>query len=309
MTAAQHAAETVVIKAPRQMGKSSLLNRYRSVCEQAGKRFALLDLLEFADEEMADYPAFLTLLAQELWERLGQSPQAAPPRIGSQRDLTKYLERSLLAAIPDPVVIAFDEVDRVLGRAYQTNFASMLRVWHERRTARPPTAWASTGLAVVTSTEPYLFIKDVMRSPFNVGLQIELRVFNEAECGKLNRLYRARLSKSEIGQLMGLLNGHPHLTQLAFFALTGPNPTSFSSLLQKAAERDGPFGPHIRALENKLMDEAGEALLAAMKQIINDGKAPSREAFYRLQGAGLVRQDGARMVPVNQLYARFFGKM
>lgn len=104
--------------------------------------------------------------------------------------------------INEPIVIAFDEVDRVLGRAYQTDFTSLLRVWHERRTARPPTAWARTGLAIVTSTEPYLFIKD-----------------------------------------------------------------------------------------------------------IKEGKAPSRDAFFRLHGAGLVREDGKRMIPLNKLYARFFGKL
>ncbi|GEM_PF-1818585 len=308
MAAAQHAAETIVIRAPRQMGKSSLLKRYRSACEQTGKRFALLDLFGFTDEEMTDYPTFLTTLAQELWEELGQPQRATPPRLHNQREVTKYLERSLLAAISEPVVIAFDEMDRVLGRAYQNDFAAMLRLWHERRAVKP-IPWAKTGLAVVTSTEPYLFIKDVLRSPFNVGLQIELRLFNETECGKLNRLYRARLNQPEINQLMELLNGHPYLTHLAFYSLTGPNPLDFSTILQWAAERSGPFGSHLRALENQLMDEAGEALIVAMKQIIDDGKAPSRDAFYRLQGAGLVREDDDRMVPANQLYARFFGKL
>jgi AAA domain-containing protein/TIR domain-containing protein len=309
MLAAQQVAETVVIKAPRQMGKSSLLISYLGACQRNGKKTVLIDLASlFTDEDLVDYPRFLTLLAQEMWEQLGRAPQAAPPRLSSQREMIKYLERSLLKAVDGVVVIAFDETDRLLGRAYQSDFFSMLRSWHNQR-ADLSTNWAKLGLALVISTEPYLFIKDAMRSPFNVGLNIELRYFNEAEYRKLNRLYGARLTEAELGQLMALLNGHPHLTHLAFYALTGPNPMGYAALSLMAAERDGPFGVHLRALENKLVDDVGQRLLATMNQIINDGKASSKDDFYRLYGAGLVRRDGARILPTNQIYARFFSKL
>lgn len=255
---------------------------------------------------MADYPTFLMTLAQEIWEQLGQTPQAVPSRLRSQREMIKYIERSLLETIEEAVVIAFDEMDRVLGRSYQSDFFSMLRFWHNQR-ANPLANWAKLGLAIVISTEPYLFIKDVLRSPFNVGLSIELRLFNEAECQKLNGLYHARLTKNQLLQLMALLNGHPHLTHLAFYALTATS-MDFSDLVLKAAERDGPFGAHLRALEYKLMDDMGRRLLEAMREIVHDGEASSREDFYRLHGAGLVREDSARIVPTNQLYGRFFGK-
>src|ERR1041384_1738072 len=304
--AAQHAAETIIIKAPRQMGKSSLLVNYLAACRDAGKKTVLLDLASmFTDEEMADYPAFFTVLAQEIWEQLGQAPQAVPCRIHNQREMIKYLDRSLLCTVGGAVVIAFDETERVLGRTYQSDFFSMLRFWHNQR-ADTSTNWGKLGLAMVISTEPYLFIKDILRSPFNVGLNVQLRLFSEAECKRLCRLYHAQLRKAEFEQLMELLNGHPHLTHLAFYALTGPNSMDFPVLLRKAVERTGPFGAHLRALEYKLMDDAGERLLSAMRQVIKAGKVSRRDDFYRLHGAGLVREDGARLVPTNQLYARFF---
>lgn len=307
--AARQPAETIVIKAPRQMGKSSLLISYLAACRDAGKKTVMLDLASLAaDEELADYLSFLTLLAREMWDQLGQPSQVVPPRLRGQREMVKYLEGSLLAALGGPVVIAFDEIERVLGCAYQSDFFSMLRSWHNQR-ADQSGGWAEVGLALVISTEPYLFIKDRLRSPFNVGLNIALRHFNEAECRKLNRLYHARLTNVELGRLMELLNGHPHLTHLALHALTGPNSMDFSTLLLKAAERDGPFGAHLRALENKLTDDAGRRLLAAMRQVIKDGKAPTGDDFYRLHGAGLVREDGERMVPANQLYQRFFARL
>lgn len=304
--AAEHEAETIIVKAPRQMGKSSLLVSYLAACREAGKKTVFLDFASmFTDEEMADYPAFLTVLAQEIWEQLGQAPQAVPCSLRSQREMIKYLDRALLCTVDGAAVIAFDETDRVLGRTYQSDFFSMLRFWHNQRAAS--VNWAKLGLAIAISTEPYLFIKDVMRSPFNVGLNVELRLLNEAECQRLNRLYRARLSKTQLGQLMQLLNGHPHLTHLAFYALTGPNAMGFTDLLRKAAERNGPFGAHLRALEYRLADEVGQRLQTTMRQVVNDGKTLSRDDFYRLHGAGLVREVGAHIVPTNQLYARFFG--
>jgi len=305
LAAAQRAAETIIIKAPRQMGKSSLLKRYLAKCQQAGKQTALLDLSLFTDDELADYATFLTLLAEALWQRLGQPSQATPPKLRGQRELIDYVGRSLLAAVAGYVVCAFDEADRLLGLPYQTDFFTMLRHWHERRTDTPPTAWARLGLALVISTEPYLLIKDSLRSPFNVRPPSELHPFNQAECRELNRRCRRPLDDAQVEQLWELLGGHPYLTHLAYYQLTRQHPAAFPTLLGEAADRYGPFGLHLRAVENKLED-AGQNLLKAMKQLARRGTAPSKDVFHRLYGAGLVRQEKGQVVPANQLYARFF---
>lgn len=220
-----------------------------------------------------------------------------------------HLEYTLLPAVPSQVVVAFDEADKLLGRHYQTDFFSMLRYWHERRTDTPPTAWERLSLALVISTEPYLLINDALRSPFNVGLPLELSLFNEAECHALNRRYGGRLPDPEVAQLLELVGGHPYLTQLAYYHLTRPYLIDFTTLRRDAAARYGPFGLHLRALEHKLVDEAGQTLLSAMQQVIYDGTVPSRDVFYRLHGAGLVHEERGRIVPANHLYARFFGSV
>ena len=304
-TAARQPAETIIIKAPRQMGKSSLLISYLKRCREARKKTVLLDLASLlSNEEISDYPQFLTILAREILEQLDETGSTSPPLIERQAQLTRFIEGRLLTPLNGTLLIAFDEMDRILGRNYQEDFFSMLRYWHNQR-ADNSTGWQKLGLAIAVSSEPYLFIKDVLRSPFNVGLNIQLRLLNEAECNRLNRLYGANLKKNQVKQLMELINGHPHLTQLALYAVSGPDAMDFPSLLQKAVLPDGPFGAHLRALEYRLSDEAGEQARIAMKQVLNGGK-PSRSDFYRLQSAGLVRQDGERIVPANELYASFF---
>jgi hypothetical protein len=43
-----------------------------------------------------------------------------------------------------------------------------------------------------------------------------------------------------------------------------------------------------------------------MRQAERYGSVPSGETFQRLAAAGLVRNEGGRIVPANLLYARFF---
>lgn len=116
--------------------------------------------------------------------------------------------------------------------------------------------------------------------------------------------YGASPSPGEIEQVMTLLGGQPHLTQLACYHLTRSNGMDFAGLELEAANPHGPFGSHLRALEKRLQD-AG--LLDAMKQLALKGSQPNRDVYYRLHGAGLVREEEGRIVACNQLYARFFG--
>ncbi len=306
IAAAQRPSETVVVKASRQMGKSSLLLSYLASCRSSGKKTVFIDLASlFSQEDITNYSTVLAMIAQEIWDQLGQLPECAPPRIEHQRELIRYIGTSLLSVVRANVVIAFDEMDRLLGQHYQSDFFSMLRSWHDQR-ANHSTHWCKLGLAMAICTEPYLFISDAMRSPFNVGFTVELRNFSEDECERLGRIYGIRLGKRQLEQLMELLNGHPHLTHLALYALTGPNAMDFQTLLARAAERKGPFGEHLRALEYKLSDERGRNLIHAMREILINQRCLSRDVFYRLHGAGLIREHGAAVETANALYARFF---
>ncbi|ETW92245.1 MAG: hypothetical protein ETSY1_44490, partial [Candidatus Entotheonella factor] len=302
VAAARRPAGTLIIKAPRQMGKSSLLKRYLAECQQVNKTTVLLDFSLLAREDLADYATFLTRLARIMWRRLGTSPQAVSPRIDSQADMIDFIEDTILTVVPGEIVFAFDEADKLLGCDYQADFFAMLRYWHERRTDTPPSVWTRAALALVISTEPYLLINDVLRSPFNVTPPLELSAFNQEECHELNRRYGSCLPDREVTQLMELVGGHPYLVRLAYYHLTRQSQVAFATLVRDAAERFGPFGLHLRAMERKLMEESGQSLFTAMRQMVRDGTVPSRDMVDRLHGAGLVHEDQGVIVPANDLY-------
>jgi hypothetical protein len=300
--AARRAGETLAIKAPRQFGKSSLLIKYLAKCSEAQKRFAFVDFQSLTDAQLDNYAVLLTEPAKHLARRF-RLALTETPKIHDQSELSIFVEDMIISQLNQPITLAFDEVDRILGRSYQSDFFSMLRLWHNRR-AEPSSPWEQVDLALVIATEPYLLIDSKHHSPFNVAIPIEPQPFDRSSLEDLNGRYKSGLGSTELDDLHELLAGHPFLTRLAFYRLvTGQSP-SFEALYTAAAEPGGPFGDHLRAMLVLLRHQ--EKLLAAMRQVIANGSVPDDEIYYRLHGAGLVQRVGRRVKPANLLYARFF---
>lgn len=77
--AAGNQGETLVIKAARQMGKSSLLIRYLEACRAAGKQCAFVDFQSFGERDLADFGSLLNRLAGALLRCFKLPPQPIPP--------------------------------------------------------------------------------------------------------------------------------------------------------------------------------------------------------------------------------------
>jgi AAA-like domain len=94
--AASSHGETVIIKAPRQMGKSSLLVRYFAKCCGAGKTAAYLDFQLFGEDQLQDYPPSLQAVAEELLGELKlDSTLVTITTIKNSSSLTKFIERHI----------------------------------------------------------------------------------------------------------------------------------------------------------------------------------------------------------------------
>lgn len=292
-------AQTLVIKAPSQFGKSSLLRRYKEACLAAKKRVALVDLGDLSEQDLKSHRVFLGQFAKEVARELGLKP---PPRSKlSKPELRDFIEDQILTAVSDPLVIAIDRVDRVLGHDYQTDFYAMLRSWSDKRADHP--FWKKLGLALVISTSPTLLMKDPLRSPFNVGQTLQLEPFSQEECKTLNRRHPHPLTDGQVEKLWMQLHGHPYLTRLACSRRMSLDETNWVEL------DEGALGSHLRNLRGKLSRHPELHLLEAMKQIVHKTKAPDELTFYRLEAAGLCRRErNGDVVPANALYARYFGE-
>jgi hypothetical protein len=297
---------TIIIKGPPQMGKSSLLLRVEAAAEQAGKRVAFLDFQQFDRSSLAEADTFFQQFCILLTDKLEVDNRVndcwALP-LGNRQRLTRYLSHYLLPELGRPVVLAMDETDVIFNTDFRDDFFGTLRSWHSSRAHSA--IWQQLDLVLVTSTEPYLFIKDLDESPFNVGEVIVPADFTVEQVIELNQKHGTPLSTRQVQQLFELLGGHPYLVRLALYLVVEQR-FSPASLFSQAIEERGPFGDHLRHHLTQLRRQ--RELVESLRQVITHHTCPDQHIFFRLWGAGLVRREGQAVLPRCQLYASFFGK-
>ena len=304
MDAIKRQGVTITLKAPRQMGKSSLLIRIMQAAEKAGKRTAFLDFqlfdqsaLEHADTFFLQFCAFLSdeLEIEDRTQDFWKMP------LGNSQRCSRYMSRYLLAELGEPIILAMDEVETMFDTEFRSDFFSMLRNWHNSRATKP--IWKQLDLALVTSTEPYQLIANLNQSPFNVGEVIELLDFTPEQVADLNRRHGSPLSRDEEQQLMTLLGGHPYLSRRALYLIASRRISS-AELFNQATEDRGPFGDHLRYHLFRLYGK--EPLIEGLRQVITQNVCPDERIFFRLRGAGLVRKENQSVFPRCKLYADYF---
>ncbi len=295
---------TITIKGPRQMGKSSLLMRTMAAAVQAGKQVVYLDFQLFDQPALDDAGTFFRQFCAWLTDELEMENRVDEfwrSDLGNSRCCTRYVGRYLLNELSAPLVVAMDEVERVFGTTFRSDFFSMLRSWHNDRAIKP--RWKQLDLVLITSTEPYQLIENLNQSPFNVGEIIDLTDFLPEQVADLNHRHGTPLSATEVEHLLALLGGHPYLTRRALY-LVATRRISMKDLLATATQDRGPFDDHLRYHLFRL--HGHDDLLDGLRQAIHQRVCRNEAIFWRLRGAGLVRRKGRDIVPRCKLYADYF---
>jgi hypothetical protein len=294
------------IKAPRQMGKTSLLNRIVDRATKQGSRTVRLNLLHADGEALSSLNQFLRWFCSCVSHELQLPAQLSDywdEDRGSIVNCTIYFEAHILEQLDSSVVLALDEVDRV----FQTpeiarGFFPMLRSWHEE--AKTIDIWEQLRLIVVHSTEDYGPL-DINQSPFNVGLPIELTEFTPEQVKDLARRYQLSWNDIQVQQLMALVGGHPYLVRLALDRLVGQDLT-LEKLLRDAPTDAGIYENHLRRHWATLKENP--ELAAALKHVVNTPELVRLETMqaYKLYSMGLIKRMGDRVTPRCQLYQQYF---
>lgn len=279
--------ETILIKGPRQVGKTSLAARARAAAEDNSQRTCYIDFQLIDQSRFQDSGTLLKYLAARFAREFRTSIKPGDvwdDMLGDADSLTDFIEQGVLAGRNAPVVICLDEVDNVFNYAYRDGFFGMLRGWHNRRATHA--AWSGLNLVIAHSTEPALFIQDLNQSPFNVGTVLRLGDFDRDEILWLNLRYGSPLTgKEDLERLIQLVGGHPYLVRQSLFALATDLKT-IGSLEKIAPEDSGPFGDHLRRHLWAL--RSNDRLRRALKQVIGGRGCDDEDDFQRLRAAGLI---------------------
>lgn len=294
------------IKAPRQMGKSSLMLRILNHAGEQSYQVASLNFQMVDRGSLKSLDQFLQWFCSSIAEELTLDDQLANywnKTLGSKNKCTNYFQRYLLPELQCPIALCLDNVDEVFEcPEIATDFFGMLRAWHENAKLKP--IWKNLRLVVVHSKEVYIPL-NINQSPFNVGVPIELPVLTQPQVADLVQRHGLNWTEADVVKLMAMVGGHPYLVRAALYQIARGE-LSLERFLQIAPTEGGLYGEHLR--RHLLNLEKDEKLLVAMKQVIAADQPVliNTSDAFKLTSMGLVQFRGSDIALTCDLYRQYF---
>ncbi|MGD1921155.1 MAG: AAA-like domain-containing protein, partial [Pleurocapsa sp.] len=175
----------------RQMGKSSLRVRTKSLLEAQGYACVSLDMTNIGSQEIAPMQWYKSL-ASEIWRGLGLMNQVSLKNwwqdhadLSPIQCLNLFISNVVLAEIEaEKIFIFIDEIDSVLSLNFATDdFFALIRYFYNARAE--DARFNRLGFALFGVATPGELIRDSQRTPFNIGKAIELTGFTLEEAQPL----------------------------------------------------------------------------------------------------------------------------
>jgi transcriptional regulator with XRE-family HTH domain len=297
----------VRIKAPREMGKTSLLLRTLAAANRLGYQTVHLNIEQTDEAILSDLERFLRWICANVAIQLDLEPKLDEywdEDLGSKISCTAYFRNYLLPEISTPLILALDEVNQIFEHPQVAkDFLPLLRSWYEEAKIYP--LWQKLRLIVVHSTEIYVPLQ-LNQSPFNVGLPIKLNTFDRVEVQELARRYGLDWEDgSQVEQLMDLVGGHPMLVNIALYHLSCGDLT-LAQLLETAPTATGIYSYHLQT--HRVVLAAHPELAVALDAVLSAAEPIALEPIlaYKLNSLGLIERSGDTVIPGCELYQRAF---
>ncbi|MBW4595610.1 MAG: AAA-like domain-containing protein [Brasilonema angustatum HA4187-MV1] len=292
------------IKAPKQMGKTSLLKRIRAEAKKSDYNTVYLNFSLIETNKFTNANDFLRCFYAYVINQLSSAPPLQVWDLDTPSMVNCTLTfKNLLKKLDGVLVLALDEVDKLFEypEIYE-NFFPMLRNWNEN--ANESETWERLRLLVSHSTEDYGRL-DINQSPFNVGLPIKLEEFNEEQVKSL--AIRHGLDSKKILPIMSLVGGHPYLVRLALYYLVRQDVT-IEQLIKEATTDTGIYTEHLRRHLETLQEN--QELGSVFKAILNTDEVVKLEfknrQIYQLDSMGLIKITNNIVIPRCRLYHEYF---
>lgn len=302
------------IKAPRKMGKTYLLTWLREIVEkQYGYMTVTFNMMRPSKSVLQDLDLLLKAVCQHI-ERKFVLDNCIEEFWLKNFDLdsctrcTAYLEEYIFSQIKQPIVLAFDNVDRLFQyQIVSSDFFGLLRSWHEE--AKEIESWQRIRLIIVHSTHNYLQLS-THRSPFNVGLSRPFSEFSKEQVyswsQQLGLNESLGVDDEQLSVLFNMVGGHPYLVGDAFRQIQLQPEISLTELMQNAPTDAGIYADHLRDLLTQL--QASKDLSETMKTVVNSEQPISINSNHHfiLNSLGLIILVGNSIKPRNNLYRQYF---
>ncbi|MEM9822268.1 MAG: AAA-like domain-containing protein [Bacteroidota bacterium] len=203
----------------RQMGKSSLMARTAYRLKQINYQTVTVDLTHIGIVPVDQwYLGFLLEINNQLKLNIkvanwwGKNRQFSP----FQR-FSNFLKNEVLKRIDEPLVLFVDEIDSTLSLDFSDDFFAGIRsIYNARAREKELERLVFVLVGVATPTD---LMKDNKRTPFNIGVSINLKEFRDKDRKAIDAL-KTGLEKAHPKQgnkifdrIFYWTDGHPYLTQ------------------------------------------------------------------------------------------------
>lgn len=298
------ASSLICIKAPRRMGKTSLIARILNYGNQQNYHTVRLSLNCAGTEVFTSIDRFLRWFCTNVTQQLSLESKLNDywdEDMGSLINSTIYFQAYLLQAIDCPIILALDSVSQLFEYpSLAHDFLALLRSWYEE--TKDISVWQKMRIVISHCTEIYISLPS-HRSPFNVGLAIELPPFNVEQVKDFGQRYGLQMTAAELEQLMNLTDGFPYLVRLALYH-SARYQTPLDTLLKDAATNVGIYSRYLHyqlcnlQQDPKLAESFHQVLIAPTKLGI--------EAASKLKSLGLVNIVNNQATVSCELYKKYF---
>ncbi|HEY9300383.1 MAG TPA: AAA-like domain-containing protein, partial [Phormidium sp.] len=292
------------IFAPRKMGKTSLIARILDYGRRQNYHTVRLSLHCAGTQVFASSDRFLRWFCTNVTKQLGLESRLNDywdEDMGALINSTIYFQGYILKEISNPIVLALDGIDQLFQYPELAgDFFVLLRSWYEE--TKDTSVWQKLRVVMAHSVEVYIPLP-THRSPFNVGLAIELPAFSQEQVQDLAARHKLQLTKLELEQLMKFTDGFPYLIRPALYQSVCLN-IPVQTLLQDATSPTGIYQQHLQSLLWNL--QQSPQLSDAFQQVLTAPIQLEMEVAFKLKSLGLVHLVERQVTVSCELYREFF---
>ncbi|GAA6618778.1 AAA-like domain-containing protein [Scytonema sp. NUACC26] len=292
------------IKAPRKMGKTSLIARILDYGSTQNYHIVRLSLYHAGTQVFASSDRFLRWFCTNVTGQLGLESRLNDywdEDMGALINSTIYFQGYLLKELSYPIILAVDGIDQLFEYPeVASDFFVLLRSWYEE--TKDISVWQKLRLVMAHTVEVYIPLP-THRSPFNVGLAISLPTFNQEQVQDLALRHGLQLTTSELEQLMKLTGGFPYLIRLSLYQMTQLK-FSVQTLLQDATRNSGIYQQHLQSQLWNLQQHP--KLTDAFQQVLTAPTQLEIEVAFKLKSLGLVDVIENQAIVSCELYRECF---
>jgi hypothetical protein len=296
------------IKAPAQMGKTSLINRLlnHEYIKTIKAKIVYINL-DDADEQVLNKDMFYRWFCANVSNQLGLDindylEKQWKPFLGNNVNCTNIFDKFIFPNCQNIIFLGIDNLHRIFPDRELQDFLLWLRTRHEN--AKNNQIWRKLAFILAYSTDGYPLFQLNLSSLYNVGNPQELREFNTEEILNVSLKHGLNWKISQVESLKQIIGGHPFLVRLAMYHISHQEMT-LEQVLSKAATNEGIYNNHLGRLLKIIRDSD---LTEVFKKVINSSTPVQLDPIetFQMYSIGLVTKKDNKIQPRCHLYREYF---